>query len=70
MMIDSFVALKGNQFLKTSINARTILTYKIDENKKHGKPGILMRYNMPEYQAEYQFKNSRLVKFMFGFPAP
>jgi hypothetical protein len=70
MAIDSLIALKGNQYLKTAINTQTVLTYKIEENEKDGKSDILGRYNMPEYEAEYHFKNSRLVKYIFGFPNP
>ena len=70
MTMDSLIALKGKQFLKTAINSQTVLTYKIEENEKGGKPDILMRYNMPEYKAEYHFINFRLVKFVFGFPEP
>jgi hypothetical protein len=29
---------------------------------------FLKKYNMPVYRAEYYFKDSKLVKFIFGFP--
>src|SRR5580692_7115445 len=70
MAMDSLIALKGKNFLRSSSDGQIVLTYNIEENLKDGNVELLKRYNMPKYQAEYYFINSKLVKFIFGFPAP
>lgn len=68
MSLDSLVAVKGVHFAKTVKKGQTVLTYKLEEHDKGS--AILRRYNMPEYEATYYFVNSRLIRFVFGFPNP
>ncbi len=69
--MDSLIMLKGSHFVSSTIKGQTVLTYKlVEQGDKFAENNILNRYNMPEYRAEYYFVDSRLVKFVFGFPNP
>jgi len=66
MTPDSLVALKGNKYKRAVGKGTVILSYRLTD--KHAVSGILTRYNMPIYEAEYVFRNNRLIKFTYGFP--
>jgi hypothetical protein len=69
--MDSLIMLKGSHLVSSKIKGQTVLTYKlVEQGNKFAENNILNRYNMPEYRAEYYFVDSRLVKFVFGFPNP
>ena len=53
---------------KKKTHGGEILKYEIT-NSRHDEE-FLTRYNMPEYYAEYEFKNDSLVRFKFGFEYP
>jgi hypothetical protein len=70
MSMDSLIMIKGNRYSRLMTGDQTVLIYKLQENENDTNVSILERYNMPEYKATYYFINSRLVKFIFGFPNP
>lgn len=53
---------------KKNTHGNKVVRYEITNNKHDEE--FLTRYNMPEYYAEYEFKNDKLVKFRFGFEYP
>jgi len=63
---DALITIKGKEFTTAKRGGYTILRY----STKIGRfgSGILQRYNMPIYEAEYSFSENKLVKFIFGFP--
>ncbi len=62
------LAIKGTPFQIKTEQGNEILCYKINSFDSDTK--ILSKYNMPEYYADYTFKQSRLIKFEFGFTYP
>jgi hypothetical protein len=61
------IRIKGKEFTIKETLAGERLVYKI--SLPHA-PWFLNKYHMPEYLAEYQFRNGVLVQFSFGFPYP
>jgi len=66
MTQDSLVALKGQKYKRSVEKGNIVLKYRITD--KHAVNNILTRYNMPIYDAEYVFRDGKLIKFTFGFP--
>ncbi len=57
----------GNDFEIKKDNEKESLIYKINDFETSE---FLCEYNMPEYYAEYEFKNQKLIMFKFGFEYP
>ena len=62
------LAIKGEPFQIKTEQGNEILCYEI--NLLESKTTRLSNYCMPEYYAYYTFKQSRLIKFEFGFTYP
>jgi len=66
MTEDSIIALKGKMYKRTVGKGGVVLSYRVTD--EHVVNNILMRYNMQIYQADYLFRDGKLIKFTFGFP--
>jgi hypothetical protein len=66
MTMDSLIAIKGKTFRRTDQKGKVILTYRVTDT--HAPNNILVRYNMPIYEAQYFFMGNKLIRFVFGFP--
>ena len=65
--LDKLLNIKGKPTIRNEKKGLSILCYRIDSIKSSN---FLKRYNMPEYVAEYVFKDNHLVTFKFGFTYP
>lgn len=61
--------LGGCYKLLDSTEHNLSIEYRMDM-EQGPKSEFLYRYNMPIYFAQYDFKNNKLQKFIFGFEYP
>jgi hypothetical protein len=65
--LDKLLNIKGKPTIRNEKEGLSILCYRIDNIKSSN---FLKCYNMPEYVAEYVFKDNHLITFKFGFIYP
>ena len=68
MTKSELIANKVSSDSQSIVNGVEILGFKINYNNNSAE--IFKRYSMPEYYADYTFKQNRLVVFEFGFTYP
>jgi hypothetical protein len=68
MIKSELIGIKGRSDSQSIVNGLEILGFKINYNNNSAE--IFKRYSMPEYYANYSFKQDRLVEFEFGFTYP
>jgi len=66
MSLDSLVAIKGKKYKRAEGKGNVHLSYRLTDKRMAHR--ILTRYNMPIYEAEYVFRDNKLIKFTYGFP--
>lgn len=57
----------GDHFVRAIKSNSIILKYHLNN---YSESKFLQRFNLPEYYGEYEFQNSRRIRFAFGFPYP
>jgi hypothetical protein len=61
-----FKLIKGANYRKSMSGNLMKISFRIDS--KNDTYGILKKYNMPIYEANYYFQKGKLIRYSFGFP--
>lgn len=66
MSFNEFKLVKGTRYKKSNIGDKVKISFRV--NSDNDTYGILKKYNMPIYEANYYFQKGKLIRYGFGFP--